>query len=806
MDIFDDETAFSAASLSQRAMAARPSPYLDGLNPPQREAVETLDGPVLMLAGAGTGKTRALTARIAHLLSTGKARPNEILAVTFTNKAAREMKIRVGNLLGQPAEGMPWLGTFHAICVKLLRRHAELVGLKSNFTILDTDDQVRLMKQIIIAENIDEKRWPARALAAVIDKWKNRAWTPEKVPASEAGAFNNRGVELYAAYQQRLKSLNACDFGDLLLHMVTIFQTHDDILQQYQRWFRYILVDEYQDTNVAQYLWLRLLAQAHKNICCVGDDDQSIYGWRGAEVGNILRFDKDFPGAKVIRLEQNYRSTPHILAAASGVIAGNKGRLGKELWTEATEGEKVRLIGHWDGDEEARWVGEEIEAMERGTRGMAPISANGIAILVRASHQMRAFEDRFLTIGLPYRVIGGPRFYERMEIRDAMAYFRLVVSPEDDLAFERVVNTPKRGLGDKAQQKIQMAARTNGVSLLEGAKVLLAAKGLTGKGAKELQRFVEGIERWRGLMMGPMRAAGPVDDLIEEDVPPGTLNHVELAEIILDESGYTEMWQLDKTPEAPGRLENLKELVKALESFENLQGFLEHVSLIMDNESDETEEKVTLMTLHAAKGLEFPAVFLPGWEDGLFPSQRAMDEEGLKGLEEERRLAYVGITRAEEICTISFAGNRRVYGQWQSQLPSRFIDELPEDHVEVLTPPGLYGHQGGMGGGTQDFGRSGLEERAMRADVYNSPGWKRLHANQGARGMSQPRETRGFTIDAAAESAFTIGERVFHQKFGYGRVEGVEGDKLEIAFDKAGIKRVVGRFLVSADEAGDVPF
>jgi DNA helicase-2/ATP-dependent DNA helicase PcrA len=803
MDIFDDEEAFAAASLSQRAMAARPAPYLDGLNPPQREAVETLDGPVLMLAGAGTGKTRALTARIAHLLCTGKARPNEILAVTFTNKAAREMKIRVGQLLGQPAEGMPWLGTFHAICVKLLRRHAELVGLKSNFTILDTDDQVRLMKQLIVAANIDEKRWPARALASIIDTWKNRAWTPEKVPAGEAGAFNNRGVELYAAYQQRLKSLNACDFGDLLLHMVTIFQTHDDVLRQYQRWFRYILVDEYQDTNVAQYLWLRLLAQSHKNICCVGDDDQSIYGWRGAEVGNILKFDKDFPGAKVIRLEQNYRSTPHILAAASGVIAGNKGRLGKELWTEAEEGEKVRLIGHWDGDEEARWVGEEIEAMQRGTRGLAPISPDGMAILVRASHQMRAFEDRFLTIGLPYRVIGGPRFYERMEIRDAMAYFRLVVSPEDDLAFERVVNTPKRGLGDKAQQKIQLAARSSGVSLLEGAKILLAAKRLTGKGATELQRFVAGIDRWRGLMLGPMRAVGPVDDLVEDDVPQGTLNHVELAEMILEESGYTEMWQNDKTPEAPGRLENLKELVKALEGFENLQGFLEHVSLIMDNESDETEEKVTLMTLHAAKGLEFPAVFLPGWEDGLFPSQRSMDEQGLKGLEEERRLAYVGITRAEEICMISFAGNRRVYGQWQSQLPSRFIDELPEAHVEVLTPPGLYGHQGG---GAQDYGRSGLEERAVRTDVYNSPGWKRLHSNTGARGTSQPRESRNFTIDASADSAFTIGERVFHQKFGYGRVEGVEGDKLEIAFDKAGIKRVVGRFLVAANQADDVPF
>jgi len=802
MDIFDDEEAFASASLSARAMAARPVPYLDGLNLPQREAVETLDGPVLMLAGAGTGKTRALTARIAHLLTTGKARPNEILAVTFTNKAAREMKMRVANLLGQPVEGMPWLGTFHAICVKLLRRHAELAGLKSNFTILDTDDQVRLMKQLIIAENIDEKRWPARALASIIDGWKNRAWTPEKVPAGEAGAFNNRAVNLYAAYQARLKALNACDFGDLLLHMVTIFQAHPDVLAQYQRWFRYILVDEYQDTNVAQYLWLRLLAQAHANICCVGDDDQSIYGWRGAEVGNILRFDTDFPGAKVIRLEQNYRSTAHILAAASRVIAGNKGRLGKELWTEAQGGDKVRLIGHWDGDEEARWIGDEIEAMARGTRHMDPISPDGMAILVRASHQMRAFEDRFLTIGLPYRVIGGPRFYERMEIRDAMAYFRLVVSPEDDLAFERVVNTPKRGLGDKAQQKIQTAARANGVSLVEGAKALLAAKGLTGKGAAELQRFVDGLDRWRGLMAGPMRAVGPVDELVEDDRPAGTMTHVELAEMILDESGYTGMWQNDKTPEAPGRLENLKELVKALEGFENLQGFLEHVSLIMDNESDDSEPKVTLMTLHAAKGLEYPAVFLPGWEDGLFPSQRSMDEQGMKGLEEERRLAYVGITRAERICTISFAGNRRVFGQWQSQLPSRFIDELPEEHVEVLTPPGLYGHQGGAA----DYRRSGLEDRAVRADVYNSPGWRRLHAKQGARGTSQPRESRNFTIDAQAESAFTIGERVFHQKFGYGRVEGVEGDKLEIAFDKAGVKRVVGRFLVAADQADDVPF
>jgi ATP-dependent DNA helicase UvrD/PcrA len=662
---------------------------------------------------------------------------------------------------------------------------------------------VRLLKQLIIAEGIDEKRWPARALAHVIDKWKNRAWTPDNVPAAESGAFNEKGIDLYAAYQRRLAELNATDFGDLLLHVVTIFQAHPDVLKQYQTWFRYILVDEYQDTNVAQYLWLRLLAQGHQNICCVGDDDQSIYGWRGAEVGNILRFDKDFPGAKVIRLEQNYRSTEHILAAAAGVIAGNKGRLGKTLWTAAEGGEKLRLIGHWDGDEEARWVGDEIEAMQSGTRGMAPIDANGMAILVRASHQMRAFEDRFLTIGLPYRVIGGPRFYERMEIRDAMAYFRLVISPADDLAFERIVNTPKRGLGDKAQQKIQMAARAGGVSLIEGARALLAAKGLTGKGAVELARLLSGLDRWRALMQGPMRPAGLVPDLIEENAPASTLSHIELAEIILDESGYTTMWQNDKTPEAPGRLENLKELVKALESFENLQGFLEHVSLIMDNEADADEPKVTLMTLHAAKGLEYPAVFLPGWEDGLFPSQRSMDEEGLKGLEEERRLAYVGITRAEQVCTISFAGNRRVYGQWQNQLPSRFIDELPAAHVDVLTPPGLYGHQGGVAGG--GFG-SGMHEKASRADVYNSPGWKRMQANQGARGLGQPREARNFVIDAEAVSAFEIGARVFHQKFGYGRVEGVEGDKLEIAFDKAGIKHVVGRFLVAADQADDVPF
>ncbi len=822
MSSYDDMDAFEGASLSARAMMARPAPYLDELNPAQRQAVEAMDGPVLMLAGAGTGKTKALTARIVHLLNTGRARPNKILAVTFTNKAAREMKNRVGRMLGETVEGMPWLGTFHSICVKLLRRHAELISmddqdgvvegqpsvhLKSNFTILDTDDQLRLLKQLIRAAGIDDKRWPARQLASVIDAWKNRALTPDKIPSADAGAYNHRGPELYDQYQRRLLELNAVDFGDLLLHMVTIFQQHPDILRKYQNWFRYIMVDEYQDTNVAQYLWLRLLAQGHRNICCVGDDDQSIYGWRGAEVGNILRFEKDFEGAHVVRLEQNYRSTPHILAAASGVIRGNSNRLGKELWTAEEQGEKVRLIGHWDGEEEARWIGDEIEAMQGGTRGARSFSLDQMAILVRASHQMRAFEDRFLTIGLPYRVIGGPRFYERMEIRDAMAYFRIVTSPDDDLAFERIVNTPKRGLGDKAQQTMQRMARENGVSLLDGAALAVEQGVIKGKGAKALAELVVNISRWGRMTRATIAADGDdvVEDLLSPQPTKTEVSHVELAQIILDESGYTAMWQNDKTPEAPGRLENLKELVKALENFENLQGFLEHVALVMDNESDDGGAKVSIMTLHGAKGLEFPAVFLPGWEDGLFPSQRSMDESGVKGLEEERRLAYVGITRAEEVCTISFAGNRRVFGQWQSQLPSRFVDELPDEHVEVLTPPGLYGGGYGAAAPSASMGSS-VESRAAAADGYNSPGWKRLQARSQERPISQPRESKASVIDMQAVAAFMIGERVFHQKFGYGAVIGVEGDKVEIEFEKAGVKKVVSRFIKPADAADDVPF
>ena len=803
MSEFDDFDAFEAAAaaparipLSQRAMGTgggRPAPYLDGLNPAQRQAVEALDGPVLLLAGAGTGKTRALTTRIAHLLTQGRATPGRILAVTFTNKAAREMKNRVARLLGETVEGMPWLGTFHSISVKILRRHAELVGagdlhLKPSFTILDTDDQIRLLKQLIAAENIDEKRWPARMLAGLIDGWKNRALTPSRVPAGESHAYDGRGAALYDQYQRRLLELNAADFGDLLLHCVTIFQAHPDVLAQWQDRFRYILVDEYQDTNVAQYLWLRLLAQAHRNICCVGDDDQSIYGWRGAEVGNILRFEQDFPGAQVIRLEQNYRSTPHILAAASGLIAANKGRLGKTLWTESEGGEKLRLIGHWDSEAEARWIGEEIEAFHGGHRhAIGKRSLNDIAILVRATHQMRAFEDRFLTIGLPYRVIGGPRFYERQEIRDAMAYFRLAVSPTDDLAFERIANTPKRGLGEKGMQTIQREARASGLSLVEGAAAAVAGGALSGKAASAMRAFTTQMGRWHA------------------DALDTTVNHVELAERMLDESGYTAMWQNDKSPDAPGRLENLKELVKALEEFENLQGFLDHVALVMDAAEGEQAEEVSIMTLHAAKGLEYPIVFLPGWEDGLFPSQRSMDESGLKGLEEERRLAYVGITRAEELATITFAGNRRMYGQWQSSLPSRFIDELPEDHVDVLTPPGLYG--GGFGAAAQSFAQpfapSMMHERAASADVYNSPGWKRMQERAGAR--PAPVHRTPIVIDAEPAARFTVGDRVFHQKFGTGTIMGIAEDTLTVEFP-AGFKNVKASYIQAAAAADDVPF
>jgi len=777
-------------------------PYLRGLNPPQREAVLTTDGPVLVLAGAGTGKTAALTARLAHLLWTRKAYPSEILSVTFTNRAAREMKERVGRLVGDAVEGMPWLGTFHAIGAKMLRRHAELVGLHPNFTILDTDDQLRLLKQLIQAADLDEKRWPARQLAGLIDEWKNKGLTPKDVDAGEGERYaNGRGAQLYAEYQDRLRALNACDFGDLLLHMLTILKTHREVLQLYQQRFRYIMVDEYQDTNSVQYLWLRLLAQERKNICCVGDDDQSIYSWRGAQVENILKFEKDFPGAKVIRLEQNYRSTPHILAAASGVIANNSGRLGKTLWTEHNEGEKVKVLGVWDGPEEARRVGDEIEAAQQ-IRGA---SLDDIAILVRAQHQTREFEDRFISIGMPYRIVGGFRFYERQEIRDALAYLRVVAQPADDLAFERIVNTPKRGLGDKALAKVHQLARAEQVPLTTAAARILDTDELTPQARRALGNLVGDIARWRGMLNNSSPSSLGEGDQLAELTGGGAVPHSELARVILDESGYTAMWQNEKSAEAAGRLENLSELVRAMEEYETLGAFLEHVSLVMDNEAQADEAKVTIMTIHAAKGLEFDTVFLVGWEEGLFPSQRALDEGGLTSLEEERRLAYVAITRARRRAIIIHAANRRIYGQWTSSIPSRFVGELPDAHIES---------ESSMSGGESLWRANWSERSDPFADVGRGtgrgPGWQRAAGTLNAAKPGGEWQSRTFTREPArvvesrasavslgnkGRSDLNLGLRVFHQKFGYGVIAEIEGNKLEIDFEQAGRKRVMDSFV-----------
>lgn len=838
----------AAGGIAARARASVGPKYLSGLNPEQREAVETLDGPVLVLAGAGTGKTRVLTTRIAHILSQGRARPAEILSVTFTNKAAREMKHRLGQMLGHAVEGMPWLGTFHSIGGRILRVHAELAQLKSNFTVLDVDDQVRLLKQLLQAENIDDKRWPARMLAGLIDGWKNRGLMPSQVPSGEAAVFaNGKGGKLYASYQERLKILNAADFGDLLLENIRIFREHPDILRQYQQRFKFILVDEYQDTNVAQYLWLRLLSQAPastkavipervedanpesgdessardsgsapsahpgmtvaaagptKNICCVGDDDQSIYGWRGAEVDNILRFEHDFPGAKVIRLERNYRSTGHILAAASHLIAHNEGRLGKTLRTEDQDGEKVTVTGSWDSEEEARGIGEEIEQLQRQGEKL-----NEIAILVRASYQMREFEDRFVTLGLPYRVIGGPRFYERAEIRDALAYLRVINSPADDLAFERIVNTPKRGLGDATVQMLHDHARKRRIPLFEAARAVVETDELKPKARGSLRDLITQFDRWRA----------------QREVTA----HTDLAQIVLDESGYTEMWQKDRSADAAGRLENLKELVRSMEEFENLQGFLEHISLVMDRDGGAEDDAVSLMTLHSAKGLEFDNVFLPGWEEGLFPSQRTLDEQGRAGLEEERRLGHVGLTRARRRAMIYFATNRRIHGTWSTTIPSRFLDELPAANVEITESKG-----GSAWGGTGGYGASRFDDMEAFGSSYSTPGWQRAQANRNRGGQGRNGRGRGgFEEEAASFSSssspdfgsfssrrrgpltiegelvakstgttseFSLEDRVFHQKFGYGRVTKIDGNKLTIAFDKAGEKKVVDSFVQRA--------
>lgn len=770
--MFPNRSLVNPTELPSPAIAADP-PYLAGLNAPQREAVLSSEGPVLVLAGAGTGKTAALTARLAHLVATRRAWPSEILAVTFTNKAAREMKHRIGAMIGDAVEGMPWLGTFHSIAAKMLRRHAELVGLQNNFTILDTDDQLRVIKQLMQAEGLDDKRWPPRLLASLIDRWKNRGLTPSDLDAGENEAWaDGKGRHFYGLYQARLKTLNACDFGDLLLHMLVILKTHRDVLESYQQRFKYILVDEYQDTNASQYLWLRLLAQQRKNICCVGDDDQSIYSWRGAEVANILRFERDFPGATVIRLEQNYRSTPHILAAASGLIAHNGDRLGKTLWTDMDSGDKVQVRGVWDGPEEARRIGDALESLQ--IRGQ---SLNSAAILVRAQFQTRELEDRFIATGLPYRIIGGYRFYERAEIRDALAYLRLIQSPSDDLAFERIINVPKRGLGDKALQRIHLLARAEQLPLTRAAARIIETDELTPQARRSLATFVQCLRNW-------MERA--------RDLP-----HGELAQLILDESGYTAMLQADRSAEAAGRLENLSELVRAMEEYDSLEAFLEHVSLVMDRDESAEAEQVTIMTIHAAKGLEFDHVHLAGWEDGVFPSQRALDEGGIASLEEERRLAYVAITRARRYATIWHAANRRIYGQWTSSIPSRFIAELPTEHVEA---------EDSMGGGASLWRANLAAQSDPFAHLANAqstrastrgPAWQRATAQSTTMTRSPAPSERApaAAVGAKARSDLAIGMRVFHEKFGYGEIADIDGNKLEVEFEAAGSKRVLDSFV-----------
>ena len=751
--------------------------YAAQLNAPQRDAVLTTEGPVLMLAGAGTGKTAALTARLAHLIATRRAWPSEILCVTFTNKAAREMRERVGRHIGDAVEGMPWLGTFHSIGARMLRRHAELVGLESNYTIIDTDDQLRLLKQLIQENDLDEKRWPARQLAGLIDRWKNRGLNPGDLDAVENEAYaTGRGAQFYKLYQDRLKTLNACDFGDLLLHILNIFRDHRDVLEQYQQRFKYILVDEYQDTNQVQYLWLRLLAQARKNICVVGDDDQSIYSWRGAEVANILKFEKDFPGAAVIKLEQNYRSTPQILAAASGLIDANSERLGKTLWTELPAGEKVRVIGVWDAPEEARRVGEEIERLE--AEG-APLDE--VAILVRAQYQTREFEDRFIQIGLNYRIVGGFRFYERAEIRDALAYLRTIAQPADDLAFERIYNQPKRGLGAKTLEAMRRHARRTQTPLAAASLDLCDTDELPARARNTLIGLLGQFVHWREL---------------SEQITPS-----ELLRTVIAESGYEDMLQKDRSAESAGRLENLTELARAMEEYDTLGDFLEHVSLVMDNERANDGEKVTIMTMHAAKGLEFDHVFLPGWEEGVFPSQRAIDEGGLASLEEERRLAYVAITRAKRRCSIFHAANRRIYGQWTSSIPSRFIEELPEEHVKSETT---------MTGGASLWRANWSETDDPFAHVSSNrpdrsgargPGWQRALSTKydaTPKRIAEPGRSAA-SFAAKPRSDIADGARVFHDKFGYGTVTGQEGNKLTIEFEKAGEKRVLDSFVTLAD-------
>ena len=700
------------------------SNFLEFLNTNQKKAVLETSGPLLILAGAGTGKTRVLTTRLANILKNRLANPHETLTVTFTNKAASEMKQRVEFMLKVATDGW-WIGTFHAMAARILRNHPELAGLKKQFSIIDIDDQIRLVKQALSYHNVDEKRWPPRLLHNIIQRWKDKGMNPDNISDKEKlGNVNSK--EIYKTYQNRLLTLNVVDYGDLLLHNINIFRNNPEVLASYKNKFKYILVDEYQDTNVCQHTWLKLLADQYKNICAVGDDDQSIYSWRGAEVKNILRFEDTFKNTKVIKLEENYRSTGNILEAANELVKNNKARLGKKLWTKEGQGERIKVINISNSEEEAIVVSDLIENLfSKGQK------LSSIAILVRATYQTRFFEDRFIKIGLPYKIIGGTKFYERLEIRDAMAYLRLVSSDLDDLAFERIVNVPKRGLGTKSLLDIETFSRKENVSLLESCRKLLQNDHFNTKTSSNLKVFLMSLKSWKEKKEA--------------------LSAAELAELILEESGYTEMWQNDKSIEAEGRLENLKELVSAISDFENLNSFLEHIQLVMDNSINNKKDTVNLLTLHAAKGLEFDYVFLPGWEEEIFPNKKSIDESLNEGLEEERRLAYVGITRAKKEVWILHANTRFIHGNWLFSSPSRFIKELPKKNI--LTSNLFF-------------------DNNNKKEVYDQ------------------------TDNLINYENLLVGDKVFHQKFGYGIIKTLDGDNAEVAFSKTNIKKVKTNYLI----------
>lgn len=762
-NIFDlDEEP--AAQIFDNISALRPEcPWLETLNPEQKQAVQTTEGPLLVLSGAGTGKTKVLTTRLAYILANMKAQPWNCLVVTFTNRAAREMKTRVQNMIGAAADSV-WLGTFHSICVKILRAHAELAGLHSNFTILGEDDQKRLIKQIIEAEGIDEKKYPPQAFVDKIQRWKDKGITVDKI---DAEFKPNITTMVYQKYQARMLELNCVDFGDILLYTLNILLSDEELLKKYQEKFRYIMVDEYQDTNVTQYMFLRLLSQKHRNLCCVGDDDQSIYSWRGAEIENILRFEKDFTDAQVIRLERNYRSTGNILQAASCLISHNEGRLGKVLKVaenspaQQCENERIKIISTYNGEEEASYIANEIENLKRGG-----FQYSDMAVLVRTAFQTRELEEKFIAEAIPYQVVGGPKFYERQEIRDLLAYFRVILQPDDDLAFERIINKPARGIGAKSIEKFRDFARTQHISMYEAVRQMLEQGLISGKAKASLEALMNHFAEWRKAA----QAVSPDD----------------LASQVLEDSGYLEMLRNDKSVEAPGRIDNLKELVGVMgdaQTYPTLADFLEHVSLVMDNDNAVDSNKVMLMTLHSAKGLEFNIVFLPGWEEGLFPHQRSLDEGGTNALEEERRLAYVAMTRARQKLYILMAFNRRVYGQWQNNIPSRFLNEIPSSCLQIINNASR-----GYSGGYQNF--SNYRQKPQPSYPQRKATYDRRQETSTAE-----HEYSYEPVDDYVSGRNLKGTRVFHDAFGYGTLMSVDGDKCEVFFDKAGRKKIMSNFL-----------